>query len=116
MNNGIETAIISNLKTQFPSSRIFTGLVIEGIQATDIVVNCIYDEVFLARGNRYWQRHSIIKVTYISPDTTTRDSLITCLQVFTDGGKSFYPDSLEVEEVDGTIEVMIDLSHLERSS
>jgi uncharacterized protein DUF6838 len=116
MNKGIETAIISNLQSKFPSSRIFTGLVIEGVQATDIILNCIYDEIFLARGHRYYERHSIIKVTYLSPDDNTRDNLIACLQIFTDNGNSFYPTSLEVEEVDDTMQVMIDLQHLERSS
>lgn len=116
MNKGIETAIISNLQAKFPSSRIFTGIVVEGVQATDIILNCVYDEIFLARGHRYWQRHSIIKVTYLAPDENTRDNLISCLQVFTDNGNSFYPTELEVEEVDDTMAVMIDLSHLERSS
>lgn len=116
MNKGVETSIIANLQSKFPSSRIFTGLVIQGIQATDIVVNCVYDEIFLKRGHRYYQRHSIIKVTYLSPDENTRDNLIACLQHFVANGVDVYPEELDVEEVDDTMEVLLDLTHLERSS
>lgn len=114
MNTYIESAIVANLKAKFPSSRVFTGKVIQGVQADDIIVNCVYDTINLTRGARYWQRESSISVTFVSPTSpTVKDDLIVCLQSFVANGYTHYPDNLILDEEDDSVHVMIELSHVE---
>jgi hypothetical protein len=114
MNSIIETAVISNLKSKFPSSMIFTGMVVQGIQPDNIIVNTVMD-VFNVSLGIYKQRVSSISVTVISPTSdTVVDDLINCLSAFTVDGETYFPEALEVSKSDDTVQVIFDLTYLER--
>lgn len=113
MNKFIESAIISNVKTQFPTSKVYTGKVVAGIQPNDIVINTVTDNLSLAQSN-YRSRHTVISVSMVQPTEDVIDTLVACLQSFTAEGVTHYPDSLEAEDEDSVIRVLIDLTHIER--
>lgn len=113
MNKFIESAIISNLKTQFPLAKVYTGKIVEGIESDNFVINTIED-AFEVTQSTYRVRHSFIAVTVVQPSEDITDELVSCLQSFVVDGETFYPDKLEVENEDDAIRVFIDLTHIEQ--
>lgn len=113
MNKFIETAVISNLKTQFPTAKVYTGKIIEGITPDSIIVNTISDN-FIMTDSNYRVRHSMIVVTVVEPSEDITDDLVSCLQSFEANGITHYPDTLDVENEDDAIRVFIDLTHTEQ--
>ena len=113
MNKFIESTIISNLKSQFPDSKVYTGKVVEGVTPDSIILNTIDDNFELTQSN-YRVRHSLIAVSVIQPTEDITDALVSCLQSFKVDGVSYYPDSLQVENEDDVTRVVIDLTHIEK--
>lgn len=113
MNKFIESAVISNIKSQFPTAKVYSGRVIEGITPDSFVVNTISDTFELAQNN-YRSRHSLIAVSVIQPTEDITDELVSCLESFTINDVTHYPDSLEVDNEDDVIRVFIDLTHIEQ--
>lgn len=113
MNKFIESAVISNIKTQFPTAKVYTGKVIEGVAPDNIIVNTISDNFILAQSN-YRVRNTVIVVSVVEPTEDITDELVSCLQSFEANGVTHYPDSLDVENEDDVIRVLIDLTHIEQ--
>lgn len=113
MNKLIESAVISNIKTQFPTNKVYTGKLIEGVTPDCIIVNTISDK-FTATQSNYRVRHTIISVSVVEPTQDITDDLVSCLQSFDVGTDTCYPDTLEVENEDDVIRVFIDLTHTEQ--
>lgn len=113
MNKFIETAVISNIKTQFPTAKIYTGKIVEGVSPNCFIVNTIEDNFILTQGN-YRSRHTMISVSVVQPTDDITDELVSCLQSFTVNGVTHFPDTLGVENEDDVIRVFIDLTHIEQ--
>lgn len=113
MNKFIETAVISNIKTKFPDTKVYTGKVIEGVTPDCIIVNTISDRFIVTESN-YRVRHSMIVVTVVQPTEDITDELVSCLESFEANGIVHYPDTLDVENEDDAIRVFIDLTHNEQ--
>lgn len=113
MNKFIESAVISNIKTQFPTNKVYTGRIVEGVSPDCIIVNTVADSFTLAQSN-YRIRNSVICVSVVQPTEDVTDELVSCLQAFTVDGETYYPDSLDIENEDDVIRVFIDLTHIEK--
>ena len=113
MNKSLESAIISNIKTQFPTAKVYTGLMIEGVSPDCFVINTITDNFALAQSN-YRARNTVISVSVIEPTVDITDELVSCLQSFVVEDVTVFPDSLEVTNEDDVIRVFIDLTHIEQ--
>lgn len=113
MNQQIETAIISNLKTAFPTARIFTGKVVQGITPTDIIVNTVYDNVNIFKGSIYRQRELTYSVTRVSPVDGDYDLLVNALKKLTVNSFDYFPDSINADYTDDTLQVLVEMKHLE---
>lgn len=116
MNQHIIDAVVGNILSEFPSANIYTGRVVQGVQADDIIINTVFDTVNVFKGSVYHQREVVIQVTVISPseDNEVVEGLVSCLKSFTANEATHYPDSLDVINSDDKYQVLINLKFLER--
>ena len=114
MNANIEKAMIANLVKKFPSSKIYTGKLVQGVKPTDIIVNTVEDEIVVLQGSPLRERTTIASVSYVNPTEDITDDLVDCLQIFETEIDTVYSTSINIQDEDGLTQALVTFTHLER--
>lgn len=115
MNQVLEDAVVSNLSATFPTATIFTGKVVQGVEADNIIVKTILDDLeVLGTGVR--NRTTMVQVSVISPTTEEnqlKDLLFNSLMSFTLNGEVFEVDTINFASVDDILHTTFTISYRE---